>query len=538
MKSYIKTLALITVIIFGLGSCEGFIEEEPYSFISPANFYETSADAEIALNGVYRTLNSIWSEPYMFCANLGVDELAYNKVKPVNTPHAANTYSPSVGFHTDLWPILYQGINAANYIIDLVPDIEMDNIRKTEIIAEAKYLRAFYYSHLAWMFGGVPLETKSQVELGNPRASLEDVYSLIFEDLTEAYETLPEQALQSGKATKYAAAGLLARNSLYLASCKENGVSLNLASSYSHPEYISFDWVDATQMYTDANSYLKDIYDNSGYSMIDNYNHLFYSETESEARAEMVFDIQFEVFESDPVYLSIVKCFYPKGKRKQGGGLFWNTICSEMYQRYDFDIDKRATRNIVGQLDLRDEVAYYLDGKKYYPTKKWNNKTSSCGKWRRSTYDSRPEMPDWAADINMPFLRFADVVLMYAETSYKLGDEGMARNLVTEVRTRAAADGSTAEDLNEAYLKADFMDELLDERSRELCFEGWRRWDLIRTGRINETIAALDPGFKKYNKFQDMIEHTKNNWAPYRIWFPIPLREVDLNKQLVQNPEY
>lgn len=94
-------------------------------------------------------------------------------------------------------------------------------------------------------------------------------------------------------------------------------------------------------------------------------------------------------------------------------------------------------------------------------------------------------------------LRFADIVLLYAEALYKTGDESLARELVEEVRERACTDTdgklneSALNAMNSAYYKTDFMEELLDERSRELCVEGWRRIDLIRTGKMTEVIGNM-----------------------------------------------
>jgi len=100
--------------------------------------------------------------------------------------------------------------------------------------------------------------------------------------------------------------------------------------------------------------------------------------------------------------------------------------------------------------------------------------------------------PAYLGGLNLPILRFADVILMYAESAYKTGDETKARDLLKDIRLRAAHNNSTvAETLKAAYYKADFMEELKDERSRELCGEGWRRIDLIRWGELKSVVENI-----------------------------------------------
>jgi len=518
--------------------CESsFLDEQPYSFVSPEVFYESAKDAEIGLNGVYRNLNRVWNESYFFCHTLGTDEMAYGKVHVNNTPNAAYTYSSTTGLQRDLWIDYYKGINSANILLDHVPEIDMNEDRKEEIMAEARFLRAFYYYNLANMFGGVPLDTTSVVETDLSRASLEETYSFVIEQLEWAYADLPAEAYQPGKVNKDAAAAILAKTGLYLGSCKEYSVGNEVAAAYLNPELVSFDWVNQTEMYKMAHDYAASVYGN--YQLIANYSDLFYAEKEIIAFDETVFGVQFHVMESDPYYLSIQKAYYPKGKRMLGGGLGWNSPTSEMYSIYE-ETDIRRDHNLTDELHKKNYTI--IDGSKYFdviPVKNGKAKNFSCGKWRHSSFESRPNMPDYAADINMHIVRYADILLMYAEATYKhLNDEEAARALLTELRTRVVAEGTEVADLDAAYNDADFMIEILAERSRELCFEGWRRQDLIRTNKLEEHLMAIDPTKTKPGKFNANVTITQENYEPYKIWFPIPLREMDLNDQLIQNPNW
>ena len=134
-------------------------------------------------------------------------------------------------------------------------------------------------------------------------------------------------------------------------------------------------------------------------------------------------------------------------------------------------------------------------------------------------------------------MRMAEVRLQYAEALYFTGDEPGARKQFDPVRERILADGASLEKLNEAYYRPDFVEELLEERGRELCYESKRKIDLIRFGKITETIEEL-PSEGGPNNVIVSIDLLKDNWRNYKIWLPVPQLEIDLNPNLEQNAVY
>jgi hypothetical protein len=157
------------------------------------------------------------------------------------------------------------------------------------------------------------------------------------------------------------------------------------------------------------------------------------------------------------------------------------------------------------------------------------------GKWRYPKPGTK-SIETWASDCNFQLIRYADILLLQAELEFKYKkNEVTARNYLKLVRERAAGkDQIKLGLLTNKYFKTDFMTELMDERSRELCFETWRRIDLIRTGTLKTTLDnALLTGYF----FQNRMSITKNNFAPYLIWYPIPLNEF-INKKMIQNSGY
>lgn len=134
-------------------------------------------------------------------------------------------------------------------------------------------------------------------------------------------------------------------------------------------------------------------------------------------------------------------------------------------------------------------------------------------------------------------MRMAEVRLQYAEALYFTGDEAGARKQFDRVRERVLADGVSLEKLNETYYRPDFVEELLEERGRELCYESKRKIDLIRFGKITEVIEDL-PSEGGPNNVVASIDLLKDNWRNYKIWLPVPQLEIDLNPNLEQNAVY
>jgi len=126
---------------------------------------------------------------------------------------------------------------------------------------------------------------------------------------------------------------------------------------------------------------------------------------------------------------------------------------------------------------------------------------------------------------------------LHAEALYfSERDEAQAREYLKEVRERIATSATELDGLTAVYHRADFVEELLDERSRELCFESWRRIDLIRFGKLGDVVAVMDKDAAYWNQVAPIL---RENWAPYRIWFPVPRTEFDLAPSLGdQNPRY
>jgi hypothetical protein len=462
MKKYIY----ISIAMLVFASCN-VLEEDPQSFISPENFYRTKSDATAAVTAAYAPLsvNGFVSRNFVILGEVTTDNmwpLANNNDRVMLDTY---TQTPQNGILRETWSDFYTGITRCNIVIDRVPKIEMDETLRDRFVAEAKFLRGLYYYHLVRLFGPLPLITKEVTgldELTYPsRSTVDEVYAQIITDFQDAEEVLPltYTGADIGRATKGAAKAFLA--SVYLTK-KDYTHALEKTTELMAPPFT--------------------------YGLWDNYADVFL--IKNEWGKEYVFDVSYVGGASGGQGGALIAFFAQENNSVQGRGFGSFKPTDELYAAFD-PADKRLPVFFTKGTD-----------NKYY-----------CNKWIDATSTTANTSGN-----NIPLMRFADVVLMHAEAYNKLNapvDGNEAYLAVNKIRTRAgltALSGLTQDELNTAILK---------ERRLELCFEGHRWFDLVRTNFIEELTAK---GYTVAEK--DMLQ-------------PMPQFEIDLNKNLLpQNPGY
>lgn len=537
-------------------SCKKFLDEKPRSFVSSQDLYTSAKNAELALTGVYDVLNAaslqgqgnqpLWGRGMQYMTMLGDEITPFLTVisDPYMKDVASVAYNSETQLVTDVWFSLFVGINRANGIIENVPKIEMDATRKEQIVAEARFLRSYYAFYLAMLYGAIPFPQTYHVDANAPRLPLNEVYALIEQDFTHAYQTLPNRNGKAGRVNKWTAAGFLLKMHTYLASCKENnvGASLNFALN-------SFAWVNATEQYQKALTIGTDIYNNSGYKLVTPYYAPFYADTKDEQKKEALMLVQTGAGGNQEYFLFSYWTGPQGDVTKDGGNYGWVRPVGELAQKFK-NTDPRFIQNFTGTTGGAT-TTQIINGATYYVPFTVNTLGNNVcfSKWRQSAPGNRSQIgfPTWASNIDWPVLRYADVLLLYAEAAYKNNDEPKARNLLEELRTRACTENNVVNtalltDLTATYHKANFMDELLDERSRELCGEGWRRFDLIRFGKLASTLADVSStavSGNPYFYYNPNMATVKSNFQAYKMWFPVPKREIAVNPNLLpNNPGY
>jgi hypothetical protein len=491
MKSAYKILFMAMAVTGALSSCKK-LNENPDSVIVSSQFYKTASDANSAVNAVYSTLNSDPAGDFPLYGrqlNLLVDNAGDDQIySPSNTNPdvralGTETYISSNSRVQKVWQQLYYGINRANIAIDNIPTIQMDTATNARLVRESKFIRGLLYFNLVRLFGDVPLilHNPTSIDLSTlqvPRTNIDTVYNQIISDLKNA-TNLPKTytGANIGRATGGAAHALLAK--VYVARKQWSSALVQL------------------------NAVINGGY---GYALFPNFRDAFQKPTKN--GVEHIFSAQFETnlgATNSTQYLSQSFVSF-------NTGTFPIDIPadSSVYKLYSANDTRRAVTfySSVYNAATGQTVVYNNAYTPYY------NKFVD--------YSLTPLTTQAQSGINYPVIRYADVLLLYAEVQNELsgGPTADAYASINKVRTRAGIANLTA-----GLSQSSFRDSVFLERRKEFIQEGNRWFDLARQGE-----TALLTAVHKLP--------AKSAASSKNILFPIPLVEVQLNPLLKQNPGY
>lgn len=364
---------------------------------------------------------------------------------------------------------------------------------------EVRFLRAFQYWVLMDLFGNPPFVTEESVIGGPnpPQISRADLFKYIETELLAVEGTLPAaKTNEYGRADKAAAQALLAR------------MYLNAGVYTSTPK-----WAEAA-------TYAKKVID-AGYGLMPNYRHLMLADNNL-ANPEFIFTINYDGAKTQGfggttflVHASIGGDMSAanSGVDNGWGGLRTTKAFVNKFADPSGNTDKRPQFFTSGQSLEITNISTFKDG---YAITKFRNLTKTGGAASNITF----------ADIDFPLFRLPEMYLIYAEAVKRggTGDANLAVNYINLIRARAH--GNSSGSIVATDLTLDFV---LDERARELYWEGHRRTDLIRYGRF-VTADYLWP-WKGGNPSGTAV-------SPIRRLYPIPSADINANRNLVQNPGY
>src|SRR5690606_13429314 len=241
MKKPIYSFFIVLVSSFVFSACNDLILGlTPQSVLTEADFYKTAQDMDGAVLGIYSSYQARkprdWAVLEMPTDNIhrtgyfnigGLDEL--NNL----------AFSPENPLFASFWENSYNGIFRANAVLAYLDNpTDYTAGKKDQLEGEAKFMRAFYYFDLVRMFGGVPQVTtllSIDESKNTPRASQEEIYGLIIQDLNDALAKLPEPSQQAtGSAHKAAASALLAKVYVYLEEWTNAKTSLDAVETYGY----------------------------------------------------------------------------------------------------------------------------------------------------------------------------------------------------------------------------------------------------------------------------------------------------------------
>lgn len=507
-RNYIIYIA----IAFTTLSCgKKFLDKKPQGFVDE-NFYKTSDQIVSAVNAAYDPLGWEVDETGSDYANewwIG-DVCSDDAVKggfgagdfPTINQLETFTATPSNPTLGLLWTRYYVGIYRANLVIDKVPKSNAPQTLKDRIIGEAKFLRALYYQKLVNVFGAVPLvvgplETD---KLNLSRSPKSQVYAQIVADFKDAANALPEKGgIEKGRATKGAALALLARAYMYQTAPNDPDFP-NASANWQNV----FDACDA-------------VIKSNKYSLEPKFEEIH--SVAKEDGVESIFEIQ--NISGTPGYGNanegtLMNVMY-RGRKEGGWG--FNRPSMDLVNEFEAN-DPRLKATVVSHGDV------LFAGEDPYDNSEWFDlsKYPFTNKYGRKYVEPKTVLAGGQSDgpSNPRIIRYADVLLMYAEAANELGNSGEALAKLKIVRDRVKLPEVKETD------KAKLRDLIWHERRVELALEHLRFFDLVRQGRAYEVMSKFsnEEGGGLFRKGINEL-------------FPIPETQIDLsNGSITQNPGY
>lgn len=484
MKKFLLPISLFVL----LGSCN-VLEKEPLTTIAPSNFFTTAVDAEAALTAVYDGLQQkgAYAEVLPLLANMPTDDCTSlnNDVRNLDVIN----WNSTTGQIYDAYQAAYSTINRANAVLKYVPGIDMPTTRRDQILGEARFLRALSYLNLVRLYGGVPLrlepsESGAPAALNLPRATPEQVYEQVIDDLTKAEAQLA--AVNPTRATKGAANALLARTYLTVRQWEAARTA-------------------AAKVFTSGGTF----------ALAPSFNSLFPADNKTES----IFEVQFSGSTDGGTSHTLPDLLLPQPPATYSFQKF-NIPTVNLLQAADTVNDQRWS--FQGRVNAGRNHASFVQAK--------SGNENDNGPF---TYKWRSDPNGFNSPDNTYILRVADVLLMQAEASNELSGPGDGVLLpLNQVRQRAGLPALSASSPASASKKT-MRDEIDRQRRLELAFEGERWFDLLRYARHNQAEA----GAHQVTAL-NLIEQFRGTPDVNYLLLPLPLAELNTNTQLSQNPGY
>ena len=444
-------IGFILLIAFSISGCKkDFLDTTSPFGASITEYYSTQDEAVVALTSCYNLLSARVEGLYA----LGVDgigiyasDLAISgRVSEFDySPFESNAQNGSESVLLNIWSQAYAGIYRCNIFLERIEGIEFeDPSLKDRMIAEAKFLRGFFYFDLIRVFGDVPLvlEVLQADEAFVAKDPKEDVYRQVEQDFSDAIQALPLKSEYApgdmGRITKGAAQAYLMKAYLY------------------------------QKKYSEAALIGAEVYTSQEYAIADNYLSSFQIDTEN--GIESILEIQ---------------CISDSG---QGLG-------NAHYDLEAFDDTPNPRGYTQPNTEYRNSYGETASGDPD-PRRDLNIQFSVISNTLlRSNKYTLPQDPQPANQFdggnNYVLMRYADFLLLYAEALNETGDNLLALDMINEVRQRPDVMMPLLEGLNQEQTRL----AIYDERKWELGLEGHRFFDLVRWGIAGEVIRALDRPF-------------------------------------------
>ena len=485
MRTHKIYSVLFSMLLLVLWSCNDDFVDVASQDENSEEFFNSEADYQNALIGAYDLLQSTYLN--VMLGEIASDNTLAGGESATDVPGIQEVddmiHFPVNAQLRDIWSWMFAGVNRANFIMEFQNNTEFTG--KEQVLAQARFLRAYYYFELVKWFGDVPLSVDKRIQFGDQfaldRTPKADVYAQIELDLQFAADNLPSTQAEAGRITKGAAQALLGKVYLY------------------------------QEKFSLAANVLDQVI-GGPYDLVTDYNTIF--EQEGENNIESVFEVQYT--DKEGAGFGCLQCSEGNvavgfnGIRNYTGPFFdsgfsFNVPTQEVVDEFEdgdirkdvaiLDIEAWASENGASYFEGFEHTGYY-------------NRKYIARQGDLNTGDANLTNPN-----NYRAIRFADVLLMAAEAYNRGGiDDNKAKLYLNRVRSRAELD--TVDATGSAL-----TDAIYHERRVELVGEGHHFFDLVRTNRAAQEIDGFVAGKHEV--------------------FPIPAIEIELaGSRWSQNPGY
>lgn len=497
-KVFKKYIAVASLSVLVFSSCSDFLNESDPTNFTVENYFTKPEHAVSSVNAIYTSMRTPLTSGFgggawmmtEFATGLAATDLG-QAVDSYFVKDLNNTSDN--GYGLSIWTAYYRGIGNANLSIAKIPEISMDSDQAAQLLGEAHFLRAWYYFELVRMFGNIPLVTEvvslQSEQLRPSQASVDEVYNLIVQDLTTAEAAGLPWRSAAGRVSLGAVKSLLAEVYLTMA-----GYPLQKGNEY----------------YQRAADKAAEVINAQQFSLFDSYDDLH--DPSMKNIGENIFMIQFAT-QVIPSNWQVAIIPYNKNISQysdETGGIYATADFVESYE--------------PGDLRAQEKQFFYTQ----YTHESNRNQTVDLGGyfiWKH--FDEVAQTSTANSDLNWPVIRYANVLLTYAEAANEAGGPSAeVYSAVNAIRARAELDdlsGLSKELLREAIWK---------ERWYELCYENKTWFDMVRLRK------AFDVETKQ---FENYVGH-RFTYGPVvserELLFPIPTSEIQNNSNLSQNSGY
>jgi starch-binding outer membrane protein, SusD/RagB family len=510
-KIYCKTVLILIISALLVVSCsEDFLEQTPTSTITELTYFKNVTELENGLVACYGAFGTFlgFEQDHWVNGDIGSDDAEKGSLDSDQAPILEICFSRQTALNNwimGMWYDCYAIIGRCNEVIDKSSGTHGDAAAIEKIVDQAKFLRALCFYHLVIAFGDVPLVNKflSPSELNLTRAPVADIWTQIESDLNDA-TNLPKanEGNQSGRISSGTVYSLLGK--VFLTQKK----------------------------YSKANSAFYKVVSSGQYRLTQDFGYIFRHEGEN--CEESVLEIQH--------------------KSGVSGGTLGTysgpmRLPRDFTNGYGFDC---PTADLLNEFEAGDPRAIYtfifkgdvfpIDGVKTYKVENNYSPTGYNSRKAWIPFSERAGLSWQQFDINYRYMRYSEVLLLYAESLNEVNEQDSAKMLVNKVRERARKTPATdpqriscsynlshpAELLPDVTTsnQAELRQAIWHEQRVELATEGHRRWALLRTDRFKTRMEAAK-GSKGCT-----VE-------PHELLYPIPQAEINVSvNMLTQNPGY